>query len=172
METLPSLFAVTQALGALIGALFAVWGELAYVRAAQDDRIDRAERLHLDALARGLKFGMTLLLLSSFGLIVVAYLRHETVQPALTASYWVAIVLSLLVIGATWSLSRGKIRFALGSATVFSAWWFLVYLMLGRLPELSFGAAVALYVVATVVLYLLLRYVRLLLVPTPPRRVL
>ncbi len=164
-----ALLVFFQALGAIMGALSAVLGELAFIRAMRDGRIDNAERAHLDHIARGLRFGMLLLLVASFGLVVEAYLRAASVQPALTASYWALVLLALLVIYASWALSRGRISFALGSAVVFTGWWFLAYLALGFFPNLSFGGAVALYVVAVAIFYGLLRYARFLTIPPQPK---
>ncbi|MFA6503048.1 MAG: hypothetical protein WCT45_02210 [Candidatus Paceibacterota bacterium] len=154
-----------QALGALIGACTTVWGELAYLRALRDGKFDHAERMHMRAIAHGMHFGMTLLLLSSLALVVVAYLSHAATQPAQTASYWTLSIFALLVIYVSWALSRKRITFALGSAIAFTAWWFLAYLTLGWIPILSFGASVAFFVVATVVFYGMLQYVRMLAKP-------
>ncbi len=162
METLISLLVFCQALGALGGALSAVWGELAYLRAMRDGKIDDAERAHLHIIAGGLRWGMLLILLSSLGLIIVAYTLRAAVQPALSASYWTLIVLAFLIIGVSWALSRRRISFALGSATLFAGWWFLAYLTLGWMPSLSFGAAIALLVVATALFYAVLQSVSFL----------
>lgn len=162
-----------QALGASVGAVTVIWGEFAYIRATslavdgksrqvRDEEIDVAERAHLNIIAKGLRFGMTLLLLASFGLVIVAYILQAVTQPALTPAYWILIMLSLLVIGISWALSRKKVSFAVGSAIIFTAWWFLSYLTLGWLPQLSFGSAIALLLVATVVTYALFHYIRLL----------
>ena len=140
----------------------AIWSEFAYLRAMRDGKIDVAERKHLDAIARGLRFGMTLLLLASLGLVIVAYALNAAPQPALTPSYWILILLALLIIGISWALSRRRGSFALGSAIIFTSWWFLSYLTLGWLPSASFGSAVALLVVATAIVYALLYYVRFL----------
>ncbi len=164
-----TLLVFFQALGAIMGAVSAVLGELAFIRAMRDGRIDHAERAHLDHIARGLRFGMLLLLVASFGLVVEAYFHAAAIQPALTASYWTLVLLALLVIYASWALSRGRISFALGSAVVFTGWWFLAYLALGFFPELTFGAAVALYVVAVAIFYGLLRYARFLTIPPQPK---
>jgi len=161
MTTLVSFLVFFQALGASIGAITAVWSELAYIRAMRDGTINTAERTHLRVIGNGLRFGMSLLLLASFGLVVVAYILHTTPQPASTTSYWTSIALASLIIGISWALSRGKISFALGSAAVFTAWWFLTYLMFGWLPPFSFGSAVALYVVLTAIFYALFHYIRL-----------
>ena len=114
-----SFLVFCQALGAFSGAFAAVWGELAYIRAMKDGKIDTAERAHLTIIANGLRFGMLLILLSSFGLVVVAYALHAALQPALSVSYWTLIVLTILIIGVSWALSRRRISFALGSAIVF-----------------------------------------------------
>ena len=157
-----------QALGAVIGAFMAVWSEVAYVRAMADGVISNAENAHLVHLGRGLRFGLGLLLLASLGLVIDAYARELGVQPALTASYWILIALSLVIIYISWALARKKVSFALGSAAAFTAWWFLAYLTLGLLPGLTFGAAFALYVVATAIFYGLLSYVHLLVAPPSP----
>src|SRR3989338_2589553 len=164
MDTLAGFLIFCQALGALTGAVWAVWGEIGYLRAIRDGHIDRAERRHLDALARGLRFGMVLILLASLCLVIHAYNVGTTLQPALTASYWSFILLALLIILVTWALSRRKISFALGSAALFTAWWLMVYLTFGRLPPLTLGASIALYVVATGVFYMVLRSVRSILI--------
>jgi len=140
-----------QALGAAIGAFTAVWSEIAYMRAVKDGKITHAERAHLRIIGKGLRFGMSLLLFASLGLVVVAYIIHADPQPVLTTSYWVLMVVSLLIIGISWALSRRYISFARGSAVAFAAWWFLVYLTFGLLPLISFGATVAYLIVSTAV---------------------
>lgn len=160
MTTLIVFLVYCQALGAFIGASLAIWGELAYVRAMRNGNIDAAERVHLDALARGLRFGMTLLLIASLGLVIAHFASRAVSQPALSDSYWISIVLALLITGVSWALSRRRVSFAFGSALLFTAWWFLAYLTVGLLPPLSFGAAVALFVVAVAVFHFLLRIAR------------
>lgn len=160
MAALTSLFVFCQALGATTGALAAVWGEVAYVAAMRDGALDAAERAHLRNIARGLRWGMPLVLLSSLALAIVAYLRGAALQPALSAGYWTLVALAFLIISVSWALSRRRISFALGSALVFTAWWFLAYLTLGQLHPLSFGAAVAFFTVATVIFYGILAVAR------------
>lgn len=152
-----------QVLGALVGAFAAAWSEFVYIRAMRDGRIDTAEREHLDVVGKGLRFGMLLLLVSSLGLIIAAYVQQASIQPARTADYWIFTMLAILIIGISWALSHRQISFSFGSAVVFSAWWFLAYLMLGWVPSLSFGAAVAFFVVATAIFYAILQYARLLI---------
>ena len=108
---------------------------------------------------------MMLALLASLGLVILAYLRHAMLQPALTSGYWIFVALALGVIYLSWAISRRRISFVLGSAAAFTAWWFLAYLSLGFLSGISFGAAVALYVVAAAVFYALLRYAHFLIIP-------
>jgi FtsH-binding integral membrane protein len=162
MADFVALFVFCQALGAFIGAITALWGEFAYIRAIRDGKIDVAERSHLDTIARGLRFGMTLLLLSSLGLVVLAYTMHVVPQPALTTSYWIFVMLAFLITGISWALSRKKVSFAFGSAVIFTGWLFLSYLTLGLLPAMSFSSAVALFVIAVAIVYALLYYLRLL----------
>lgn len=170
MNAVVSLILFSQALGALIGAITTVWGELAYLRAHRDGHIDKAEQAHLRVIAHGLRFGMTLLLTASFALVVVAYLLHIQNQPAATPSYWALMLVALVVIYVAWALSRKKISFTLGSAIAFTAWWFLAYLTIGWLPPLSLGAMVGFLAVATLVFYGILQYARMLLGPRRPKR--
>ena len=121
MTAFVSFLLFCQALGASIGAVMTLWSEFAYLSAMRDGKIDVAERKHLDIIARGLRFGMTLLLLASLGLVVTAYTLHAAPQPALTPAYWVLILLALLIIGISWALSRRHVSFALGSAIIFTS---------------------------------------------------
>lgn len=167
MDTIIAFIVLCQAFGAFVGAGTTIWGELAYLRAMRDGTIDAAERAHLRIIAHGLRFGMTLLLLSSFALVVVAYLLHAQRQPAVTPSYWALILIALVVVWVSWALSRKKISFPLGSAIAFTAWWFLAYLTIGWVPELSLGATIGFFVVATGIFYGVLAYSRML---THPKR--
>jgi hypothetical protein len=160
MLLLTYLLVLLQALGAGIGALMAVWAELAYIRAARDGSIDDAEAAHLRHIARGLRYGMLLVLLSSFGLVVLSYVAQSMVPPALQSSYWTLMILSLVVIVVSWALSRKHVSFALGSAVLFAGWWSLVFLATGQIPPLAFGASVGFFVVVVGVFYAMLRYVR------------
>ena len=146
------------------GAFTAVWSELAYAKAMRDGKVSAAERAHLVIIGHGLRYGMTLLLLASLGLIIAAFLGRATPQPALSSSYWTLIILALLVISVSSMLARRRAPFRLASATLFTAWWFLVYLSFGWLT-LSFGAAVVSFVVATFIFYAVLYCARLLSLP-------
>ena len=161
MVAVTALLIFCQALGAGIGAASAVWGELEYLKAMRDGRLDLAERAHLKRIAGGLRYGMTLLLLSSLGLSVSAYASGVPLQPALTSSYWILIALALIVITVARALSRQKISFPFASATLFTTWWFLVFLAFGLLP-LTFGSALMSLIVATAIFYVVLFYARLL----------
>lgn len=160
MNGLVSFLVLVQALGAAIGTYGALTGELAYIRALGDGKVSDGERAHLHALARGLRFGMSLLLLASFGLVVAMYTEAALVQPALTSAYWEMLALALLIIYVSYALSRRTISFELGSAIAFTGWWFLLYLTFGNLPPLTMGAAIAFFVVATGVMYAVLYYLR------------
>lgn len=163
MQTLIPYIVLLQLLGAVIGVGTALWAEFAYVRAMRDGKIDHAERLHLRMIAHGLRFGLVLLLIASFGLIIVAYAAHTPAQPALTAGYWTFMGLALLITYTGWALSRHRISFPLGSAIIFSAWWFLFFIIFGKLPALTFGATILFFVVATAIFYGILSYSRMLL---------
>lgn len=160
MADIALFLVMLQAVGTLIGAFFAVRGEIAYIGAMHDGKVDEAEKRHLDHLASGLWYGMTLVLASSLGLVLIAYKLGGEMQPAETSSYWSFIALVLVVTLATWALSRSHLSFSFGSAAVFTGWWFLLYLAVGKLPTVSFGASAALFIVATILFWGLLHYLR------------
>jgi hypothetical membrane protein len=159
LPTVVSILIFGQALGAAIGACTAVWGERSYVKAMKNGRVDQAEHAHLLVIGQGLRYGMSLLLLASFGLVVVSYLEGTAPQLALSSSYWILMFLALTVITVSSALARRRLPFHLASATLFTAWWFLVYLSFGWL-SLSFGAAVMSFVVASVIFYGVLYFAR------------
>lgn len=161
MEALVSLLVFSQALGALTGTSAAVLGEYFYIKAVRDGKIDAAERFHLRTASQGVRYGMTLIVITSFALVITDYLREVPVQPALRVEYWIYSTLVLLVIGFSWALSRGHVSFALGSAVTLSGWIFITYLSFAREPLLSFGSTVALFIIATAVLYAVLHYARI-----------
>lgn len=165
MSSLVSFLVFCQALGAFGGAFSAVWGELSYVRAIRDGMVDAAEQAHLNIIAKGLQFGISLLLVASLGLMVLSYIAHVTFQPAMTSSYWMFIVLALLIISIFWALLRRRIPFVLGSAATLAAWWLLVYLAIGKLHALPVSVAVSFFVVATALFYAILRSARFLTLP-------
>ena len=153
-----------QALGAIVGVTTTVWSELAYLKAMRDGKINNAERMHLLIIGHGLRYGLTLLLLASIGLVITAFINKSALQPALTPSYWILMVVALVIISVSWGFARRHLSFRIASATLFTAWWFIVYLSFGLLP-LSFGSAAASFVVAAVIFYALLHYARLLALP-------
>ncbi len=155
-----SLFALLQAIGAIIGAGGVVISELFYFRAIRDGRIDTAEREQLQLIAGALKLGMILLLISSIALVLVNFIFVTPIQPALTSPYWSEMTIALVVITSSWALSRGKVKHWLGAASVFSGWWFLVFLTLGRSAPMSYGASLAIYVVFVALIAVILGYLR------------
>ncbi|MGH7175449.1 MAG: hypothetical protein ACREGR_03780 [Minisyncoccia bacterium] len=160
MGTLIAIFAVLQAVGAILGAGGAVWGELSYFNAIADGRLDRAERAHLSVIAKALRWGMLILLVSSIALVLIAFILSNPLQPALTSGYWALMTLALVVIWASWALSRRRVPFWFGSAAIFTGWWMMALLALGRLPLLSYGATVAFAIVACAIIAGVLAYIR------------
>jgi uncharacterized membrane protein (DUF485 family) len=63
----------------------------------------------------------------------------------------------------TSAMARKRMHFTLGSAIIFTAWWYIAFLTLGQLPALSFGASIALYVIATGLIAGILAYARMML---------
>jgi hypothetical protein len=160
MSALTAFFLYLQALGAIGGTCTAVWGEVAYAAAMRDKHIDASERRHLHLIAASLRYGMFFMLIASLGLVIMAYQNGAAAQPALTTSYWIFMVLALIVICAAWLLSKHKISHALGSAIIFTSWWFLFFLSLGLMPVLPFGAILLSYIVACALFFGMLQYAR------------
>jgi len=156
MGGLTSYLVLGQALGAFIGAVSAVWSELAYIWAFRDGRINKAERAHLKSIDRGLRFGMSLLLLSSLGLVINAFVLQSVPQPALTESYWMLVALALLVILMSWVMSRRYISLAIGSAISFTAWWFLLYLTTGQLTTGTVAATATFFAISAVLVFIIM----------------
>lgn len=169
MAALITFLVLCQALGAFVGAGAAIWSEFSYLYALRGGAIDAAERAHLRVLGHGMRYGLVLLLLSSFGLVVAAYLLRMSEQPAVTAQYWATVLLGLLIVYVAWALAHRHLSFSSGSALTFSAWWFLAYLAIGLVPPLSFAAMTAFFVVATGVFYGILQYARMLVRPAHTR---
>ncbi len=163
MSSLVSILAILQAVGAVIGAGGSVVGELFYLRAIQDGYIDGAERAHLRIIAAALRWGMIILLLADIGLVLAAYVTGAALQPAFSTPYWIQSVLALIIIAASWGLSRRRIPFWFGSGASFAAWWYIALLDLGRLPTLTFGSSLAYYALAAAIIMAVLAYARMLI---------
>ncbi len=91
---------------------------------------------------------MSIVLLSSFGLVVVAYGDQTSPQPVLTTSYWLLMISSFIIIGASWAMARQVLTVTRGSIVAFTAWWFLAFLTLGQMPITSFSASLASFGIA------------------------
>lgn len=156
-----AIFIILQVVGALMGAFGAVWAELAYLHALKDGVISRAERRHLITIARTLRFGMFVLLLASLGFIYTVYLGGG-IQVALTSTYWIEMLIVFVILMTSWALSRNQMQFALGSGIVFSGWWFLVFLLVGKTGAAGFGELLALFTLFTAVFCAILTYIRFL----------
>ena len=160
MEILVVIFVILQAIGAIMGAGGAIFGQLAYFRAIKDGRIDRAERDHLRIIANGLRFGMMLLLISSIALVLAAFINSDPLQPALTSSSWILMTLALVVIWASWALSKRRLPFWLGSAIIFTGWWMIALLAFGRFPNIGYGPTILFTIVAGGIIAAVLAYAR------------
>lgn len=128
-------------------------------------QLDHAERRHVRVIGKALRFGMTLFLLGSIGSVVSAYVDGVETQPGLSALYWISNALALVVIFASLAHARSPKPSALVFAVIAIGWMFLFLGAAGWLSGLSFGAAVAAYVVCTGAGYGLIEYGRFLASP-------
>jgi hypothetical protein len=134
-----------QVVGAVIGAFFAVVAEMRYVAALRDGKVTTKERRHIVATGRGLRFGMTLVLLSSLGLAALTVAHGSGKDLLLSPSFGALFGVVLLIGAVSWLMAKRPKTFVWGSLVTFSAWWYLVYMTLGALPIRSLMAALALF---------------------------
>jgi hypothetical protein len=92
--------------------------------------------------------------------VLVEFIYDAPVQRALTSGYWIEMGLVFAIIFFAWALSRKIIRFAISSGAIFTGWWFIALLSFEQLPDMTFGAAVAFYVVVAGIITAFLAYLR------------
>ncbi len=159
---------LTNVIGALLGTAFTTYAEIYYTIAASDGRIDHHERKYLRHLFRGLRFGMTLVLLSGIALIVLEYLVPSGQQAVLASPFWMLETLIFLVLILGRQLSEKRVTWWLGSAGVLSAWWMILLIDFGVFNQFGYLILVSLYVLTTLVVAGILGYIRMWLWhPTP-----
>ncbi len=156
----PVLLALGQLMGAVVGAASAVLAEVWYLEALRDGKVTRKENKHIAVATHGLRFGMSLVLLSSLGLLVTDYLLGGGRSAVLTPSYGALFGIIVLIFAISWTMSKRPKTFAWGSLVTFSAWWFMVYLTLGALPIDSLVAAAGIFLGTLLLLSVILHSAR------------
>ncbi len=153
---------VVHLIATLLGAGSITVAEWQYFRALMDGRIDAGERAHLNALFFSLRYALVLMVLADVVLSVALYALPGAPAITLTAPYWLEMVLTILLIGASWLRFHGRIPFWAGSAIAFTGWWYLAGLDLGFLPVAGFGSAFVGFIVSVALIAVLFRYARFL----------
>jgi len=128
---LPELAIVLIALhglGAALGAGGALFAEIFYAKATADGRVDHREHEWFHATFFALRWGMTLVLLSGIALVVVQYFLPNSPERVLHPALWAQNALSLLILGLAYALTKKRISWQTGAATIFAAWWMLFLL--------------------------------------------
>ena len=146
-----AVFALGQLVGATIGAVYAILAELRYLQAIRDGKVTTRERRHILATQRGLRFGMSVVLLSSLGLVLVGYV-NQGAGFVLAPSYLAFVGLVVLIVTLSWVMSKRPRTFVWASLLTFTGWWYMVYLTMGALPVTSLAAAVSMYLVVLALL--------------------
>jgi hypothetical protein len=171
----PQLIPVIAAIstfGALIGAGFTTYAEIFFDHAVSDGEIDHHERKYLRRLFKGFAFGITLVLFSNLALIVLEYLIPDAPQSVFAAPFWAMQILTLLIIVTGLMLSKRRIQWWLGSATVITAWWMLLLIDLGYFNTSGFLDLVFIYVIVTALVASTLSFLRMhmrMLEPLPTK---
>jgi hypothetical protein len=162
-----SFFLELHTLGAIICAGYVAFAEFFYTKAASDGIIDHHERKYLRHLFSGLRFGMSIVLVSSIALIVLEYLLPDSPQDVLSAPFWALQTLTLLVLFFAWLLSRKNAEWWFVSAAILTGWWMMLLIDLGYLQQfqLTYFMYLLLYFVVSLVLSGVLSYIRILLTP-------
>lgn len=164
MTTLIAIAAFVHVLGAAIGAAGITFGEVFYLKATADGRVDARERDYMHTTFFALKWGLMLILVSGIALGILEYAYVGAENHVLAAPWWFINTLAFVIIFAGWGMAREKISWALGSALAFSGWWMVFMLDAWQItsPETSFSymALVFTYVVFAAVTAAVLSYAR------------
>lgn len=173
MTTLISIAAFVHVLGAAIGAAGITFGEIFYLKATADGRVDARERDYLHTTFFALKWGLMLTLISGITLGILEYAYSGAENHVLSAPWWFVNTLAFVIIFAGWGMAREKISWWLGSSLAFSGWWMVLMLDAWQItaPEASFSymALIFAYVVFTAVTALALSYARFFMNSRKPK---
>ncbi len=145
------IFATLTSLGAALGAVGITMGELFYTRAAADGKIETCEKEYIRATFWTLRYGMSLVLISSIAQIVTQYFAIDAPQDVLTPAFWFSLISALCVIFAGWGIARNRIPWWLGSAIGFTGWWTIFVLTAWRNLPYSFFTLLITFVIGTAV---------------------
>ena len=171
METLINIAAFVHVLGAAIGVAGITFGEIFYLKATADGRVDAREREYMHTTFFALKWGLLLILLSGVVLGVLEYAYAGAQNHILGAPWWFINTLAFVIIFAGWGMMREKVSWWLGSALAFSGWWMVLMLDAWQIttPEASFSylSLVFAYIVFAAVTAAVLSYARFFMSTSP-----
>lgn len=149
-------------LGALLGAGSVTLAEWWYLHGVAHGKLDAVETRHIKSTFFGLRWGMSLVLLSGLGLIVVEYFLPEVPQHVLFTPFWMTNALTVLILILGFLLSRKLVPLWFGGSASFTAWWMIVLLdashVQGTTP--SFVSLCISYVVTTILVVFSLACIR------------
>ncbi len=164
MITLINIAAFVHVLGAAIGAAGITFGEIFYLKATADGRVDARERDYLHTTFFALRWGLLVILLSGIVLGTLEYAYVGAENHVISAPWWFINTLAFVIIFAGWGLMKGKVSWWIGSSLAFSAWWMVLMLDAWQItsPEASFSyvALVFAYVVFALITAGALSYAR------------
>jgi small-conductance mechanosensitive channel len=151
MPLLPDTALILSALhtiGAVLGAGGVTFAELLYAQGIADGKIDASEEKHIRATFFSLRWGMSLLLISGVGLIVVEYLLPNTPQHVMLTPFWVMNTLTVVILLFGFLLSRRTISLWLGGSVALTSWWMILILDAWQGPSPSYTVLMFTFVLA------------------------
>lgn len=162
LPLITSVLLLAHTAGAIIGAVGVTVAELLYIKATIDGRVDIRERHYIESTFFALRWGMSVLLITGFALIMCGFMFPEYNSPVLEASFWVTQTLILLVLIVGWMLARSIIVWWVGSALVFTAWWMILFLTVWELLPPSYFSLIFTYILLSFVVAGVLSYIRMI----------
>ncbi|RME29897.1 hypothetical protein D6792_02815 [Candidatus Parcubacteria bacterium] len=158
-----TFFVVIHVVGTVLGTGGATFAEVFLLKALRDGIIEPFEAEDLKVIYRVLRIGFVLVVISGFGLLVLARLEDHAqylYSPRLWAKLMIVAILAvgIIVWRARWLPQRVSV--VLGSALSFSAWYAALVLGLWRSLDLSFPLILGAYVVWFFVVLLVQHFVR------------
>lgn len=111
--------------GAALGAGGALFAEIFYAKATADGHLDRRERDWFRSTFFALKWGMGTVLVTGLLLIFVQYFLPDSPERVLHPALWAQNALAVIVLGFAYALSRKRVTWHIGAASIFAGWWMI-----------------------------------------------
>jgi len=146
--------------GTALGVGASTFLEVFYIQFSKDGKVDIFEHEVLKKLVFILRFGLLLLVLSGFGLMVLWRLRVMGPDVFFSARYLTKMSVVLILLFTAFLMNFRLINLRIGSAISITSWYWAMILGIWRNAKISLVLLMTLYVVSIALVYLLLEFVR------------